>query len=204
MTQQVWRAAGLAQPQACCIPTLPEGRCASLCAATWLYSGMMKCVRLKTCRGLGCCACLFQSPTLCAYKLESSKYNRQQLMSLAKVQLLWKGREALISAMKLISAAELAASVDGGAAKPFVWRQPIMRPAVTRKQVGTAPLCRAPCMQQPCSLRDSEHLACILTVLLARPKSCTGRSNRGDGPWLLSRPGTLQRTAAAPPTGLRQ
>ena len=62
-------------------------------------------------------------------------------MLLAKVQLLWKGREALISAMKLISAAERAASVDSAAAKPFVWRQPIMRPAATRKQVGTAPFC---------------------------------------------------------------
>lgn len=50
--------------------------------------------------------------------------------------MLWKGREALVAALKLISAAELAAGIENSKRRPFVWRQPIMRTASNAKQVA--------------------------------------------------------------------
>lgn len=50
-------------------------------------------------------------------------------------QMLWKGREALVAALKLISAAELAAGIEDSKRRPFVWRQPILRTASNAKQV---------------------------------------------------------------------
>ena len=51
------------------------------------------------------------------------------------MQLLWRGKDALISAMKLISAAEMAVGGNRNNKRPFVWRQSILRPAKKAKQV---------------------------------------------------------------------
>ena len=52
------------------------------------------------------------------------------------LQVLWHGKEALVSAMKLIAAAELAANGQTPKVRPFVWRQSILRPAKRAKQAS--------------------------------------------------------------------
>lgn len=49
--------------------------------------------------------------------------------------MLWQGREALIATLKLISAAELASSIEDSSRRPFIWRQSILRAAANPKQV---------------------------------------------------------------------
>ena len=63
-------------------------------------------------------------------------------------KLLWRGEECMAAAMDLVAAAEAAVqrrtepngeprpSSSGAIGEPFVWRQPIMRPAVSAKQVS--------------------------------------------------------------------
>ena len=54
-----------------------------------------------------------------------------------QVQLLWRGGEAFVDALKLVAAAEAAADVLRAAGEdigPFVWRQPLMRPAASAEQ----------------------------------------------------------------------
>ena len=62
-------------------------------------------------------------------------------------KLLWRGEECMAAALDLVAAAEAAAAcrpevnqeagpTGSAASEPFVWRQPIMRPAISAKQVS--------------------------------------------------------------------
>ena len=78
-------------------------------------------------------------------------------------KLLWRGEECMEAALDLVAVAMAAArphaamqqgdsragAGGGPALDPFVWRQPILRPAVTAKQVRVIMQCQADCAPHP-------------------------------------------------------
>ncbi|KAK9814738.1 hypothetical protein WJX72_010698 [[Myrmecia] bisecta] len=107
-------------------------------------------------------------------------------------KLLWRGEEAMADALQLVQAAEHAARADEGLdpSAQFVWRQPIMRPAATAKQVKqflkvqkakAAPPAGGPAHVSCLTAREALHLLPGLSQQpVPQPAAPLARQGRGD------------------------